>query len=274
MATTPEEGTEGTGATAFEVAPPTRQRVADHVFETLAKAILNGSLKPGSALPTQRELARQFNISALVVRQAIHRLEDLGLVRVRQGSATIVLDPAESTDIRLIQLQMELSEAGPKLSAAVMENQALFLIPLIALAERRCTPENLAVLKYLVEKASGDITPAEAAAFRMEYWTQIAKAGRNPLFQQQVRWWRTLMVELDKRGREMRVPAHSQVLAFYRQLNEKLEQRSGAVELYLGMIRPVLDWAEARLKAQDNKAAAKEGGAAKEAEPEGQGASR
>ena len=93
-----------------------RQRVADHVFDSLARAILNGELKPDEPLATQRDLAKQFNVSALVVRQAIHRLEDLGLVRVRQGSATIVLDPNESTDIRLIQLQMELAEPGPEIS--------------------------------------------------------------------------------------------------------------------------------------------------------------
>ena len=86
-------------AARFHVEPPARLRVADHVFETLARAILNGELTPGEPLATQRDLAQQFNISALVVRQAIHRLEDLGLVRVKQGSTTIVLDPNQSADI-------------------------------------------------------------------------------------------------------------------------------------------------------------------------------
>ena len=121
----------------FHVEPPQRQRVAVHVFEALVRGILAGDLKPGEPLDTQRDLARQFNVSALIVRQAIHRLEDVGLVRVRQGSTTIVLDPNESTDIRLIQLRIELSEPGPKLATAAIENQALFVIPLLALAERQ-----------------------------------------------------------------------------------------------------------------------------------------
>src|SRR5690349_12545600 len=135
------DSTEGPPQPTFRGAPPLRQRVADHVFDSLARAILNGELKPDEPLATQRDLAKQFGVSALVVRQAIHRLEDLGLVRVRQGSATIVLDPNESTDIRLIQLRMELSEPGPLMSTAAIENQSLFMVPILILAERRITDQ-------------------------------------------------------------------------------------------------------------------------------------
>ena len=109
----------------FRGAPPVRQRVADHVFDSLARAILNGELKPDEPLATQRDLAKQFNVSALVVRQAIHRLEDLSLVRVRQG-ARRSCSTRRATNIRLIQLQMELAEPGPRLSYAAIENQMLF----------------------------------------------------------------------------------------------------------------------------------------------------
>lgn len=49
-------------------AGPARQRVADRVFDALAKAILTGRLTPDEPLPTQRELAERFRVSTLVVR--------------------------------------------------------------------------------------------------------------------------------------------------------------------------------------------------------------
>jgi DNA-binding FadR family transcriptional regulator len=232
----------------LKVEPPTRQRVADHVFDSLARAILNGDLKPGEALPTQRDLAKRFNVSALVVRQAIHRLEDLHLVRVRQGSMTIVLDPNESTDIRLIQLRMEIAEPGPKLASAAIENQALFILPLLVLAERRITEQELAVLHYILQKLSENPTPEEAVRFRIEFWTQIAKATQNPLFQQQVRWWSTMARELERRGGEMRVPAGRVPVEFFRKLTLALSQHKGAPQLYLESIRPLLDWVDAQRK--------------------------
>jgi GntR family transcriptional repressor for pyruvate dehydrogenase complex len=224
----------------FQIEPPARLRVADHVFETLARAILNGELKPEEPLATQRDLAQQFNISALVVRQAIHRLEDLGLVRVKQGSTTIVLDPNDSADIRLIQLRMELAEPGPGLSGAALENQALFVVPMIVLAERRITIEELDRLDELVASLSESPSGDEMRVFRVAYWGLISQATRNPLFQQQVRWWSTMVAQLDQRGRTMRLPAQPLNLAMYQRLNSALRDRKGAVQVHLESLVPFL----------------------------------
>lgn len=239
----------------FRGQPPTRQRVADHVFESLARAILGREIKPGEPVPTQRDLAQQFNVSALVVRQAIHRLEDLGLVRVRQGSATIVLDPHESSDIRLIQLQMELAEPGAPLALAAWENQALFLVTLLALAERRITEHELELLRALVESVPPQPTPAETQRFRMEFWGQIASATRNPLFQQQVRWWSALALEISKRGGPPRFPAFKSDGGLYERLIAALAARKGSVQIYLDGIRPLLDWIDAARDKAAKKAA-------------------
>ncbi len=44
-------------------------------------------------------------LSRVLVREAIHRLKDLGLVRVKQGGLTIVLDPDEAIDPRVTVLR-------------------------------------------------------------------------------------------------------------------------------------------------------------------------
>ena len=180
------------------------------------------------------------------MRQAIHRLEDLGLVRVRQGSTTIVLDPEESTDIRLIQLQLELAEPGPGLATAALELQSLFLVPLLTLAERRITSEEIAVLSYLVENLSEDATPEQAHAFRVQYFRQIAKATHNELYRQQVRWWSKMVLELEKRGRALRAPVRKVNLDFYRELTRALSERRGAAQHWLDAMRPLLDWVDAQ----------------------------
>jgi len=233
----------------FQIEPPARLRVADHVFETLARAILNGELKPGEPLATQRDLAQQFNISALVVRQAIHRLEDLGLVRVKQGSTTIVLDPNESADIRLIQLRMELAEPGAGLSGAALENQALFVVPMIVLAERRISSAEVDRLDALVAGLSESPGADEMRAFRVAYWGLISEATRNPLFQQQVRWWSTMVAQLDHRGHTMRLPSQPLNLSMYQRLNRALRDRKGAVQVHLESLVPFLQRMDEALNA-------------------------
>jgi DNA-binding FadR family transcriptional regulator len=220
---------------------PARQRVADHVFDALAKAILQGHFKPDEPLPAQRELAQRFDVSTLVVRQAIHRLEDLGLVRARQGSPTIVLDPKKSSDVRLIQLQMELATFDNDFARAVMEHQLVALAPLIMLAQRRITRDQLAVLNYIVDQLPEEPTFEEKLRFRVEYWTRVAEATGNPLFGQQLRWWGELTSKLMPRH-PSEVPAR-QVLPpqFYRDLTAAFARGEGALELYVKAIEPVLE---------------------------------
>jgi DNA-binding FadR family transcriptional regulator len=245
----------------FRIEPPTRQRVADHVFETLAKAILRGEIRAGDPLPTQRDLASRFNISALVVRQAIHRLEDLGLVRVRQGSATIVLDPAKATDIRLIQLQIEMADPGPALAAAAGENQTLFIVPLLVLAQRRITREELDVLEGLVDRLAKATTDDELRRCRSEYWATIAQATRNPLFQQQVRWWVSLMRGSDRRLAPVGSLSGPTLVDFYRRLVTALAAGKGAVELWLQVTEPVLKAFDRQLEKSQAKVGGKKSAA-------------
>src|SRR5712692_10582820 len=101
-------------------APVARSHAADRVFEQLASTILGGQLTPGTALPPERMLAEQFGVSRIIARQALHRLAEIGLVRVRQGGSTLVLDPEDCTYLRVIELvyRMGPTSAGDVLDLA------------------------------------------------------------------------------------------------------------------------------------------------------------
>jgi len=50
-----------------------------HVFSTLRNAIINGRYKPGMRL-NESQLARDFNISRIPIREALMQLQEHGLV--------------------------------------------------------------------------------------------------------------------------------------------------------------------------------------------------
>lgn len=223
-------------------------RAADYVFETLSRAILAGELAPGSVLATQRELSTQFGVSPLVVRQATHRLEELGLVRVRQGSTTIVLDPNQATDVRLMQLRLELATPGDRLALAARESQARSTLPLLSLAERRINEAELAELDKLVEGLPESQTPRDTLMFLVQFWGGIARATRNPLVEQQFRWWANVMQDLEKRsgGADLLAPRRLLPKTIFRGLIKTLRKRRGAPEYWLKVIAPLFDWIEAQ----------------------------
>jgi DNA-binding FadR family transcriptional regulator len=157
------------------------------VFESLARSILAGEIAPSRALPPQRELAQQFKVSMLVVREAIHSLEDIGLVRVRQGGATIALDPNAATDIRFVDLRVQLAPMGHHFGIDTTEMRMLFIMQMLILAERRITPKHIGVLHYLLDTLPKEPSLEETRHFRLEYWQQVADATRNPIIGQQIR---------------------------------------------------------------------------------------
>lgn len=67
-----------------------RRRASDQIFEDLRRRILSGDWADGEQLPTERELAAEFDVSPNTVREGIRALGAIGLVEVRQGSGAFV----------------------------------------------------------------------------------------------------------------------------------------------------------------------------------------
>ncbi|MDP2562042.1 pyruvate dehydrogenase complex transcriptional repressor PdhR [Psychrobium sp. 1_MG-2023] len=67
-------------------------KLSDAIVEALETMILEGTLRPGEKLPSERDLAKQFEVSRPSIREAIQALEAKGLLSRRQGGGTYVQD--------------------------------------------------------------------------------------------------------------------------------------------------------------------------------------
>jgi DNA-binding FadR family transcriptional regulator len=66
---------------------PIRQfRVSEEVTERIKRAILLGEFKAGDKLPSERDLAKQFQVSRVAIREALRKLEHSGFIVIRQGA--------------------------------------------------------------------------------------------------------------------------------------------------------------------------------------------
>src|SRR3979411_1052358 len=67
------------------LAPIRPTRASSDVIAQIRRAILSGQYRPGDRLPTEREMARQFGVSRVTVRDALRALEAAGLLEIRVG---------------------------------------------------------------------------------------------------------------------------------------------------------------------------------------------
>ena len=72
------------------VKPIKRVSVGEQVFTQLKELLVQGEWKPGEKLPSENELAAQFGVSRITVRQALQKLGALGLVETRLGEGSFV----------------------------------------------------------------------------------------------------------------------------------------------------------------------------------------
>jgi GntR family transcriptional repressor for pyruvate dehydrogenase complex len=84
-----------------------RSKVYSSVVDQILASIRDGRLPPGSALPAERVLANQLQVSRGSLREAIRVLEHAGVLDVRVGSGTYVsLDSGSDTTILRAQAAM------------------------------------------------------------------------------------------------------------------------------------------------------------------------
>lgn len=76
----------------FDINPAAPSPIWLQIDEGMRRMITLGSLSPGDAVPSVRDLARSLRVNPNTVARAYQRLTDAGVFTVRRGEGTFVAD--------------------------------------------------------------------------------------------------------------------------------------------------------------------------------------
>ncbi len=79
----------------------------EQVAESLRKQIADGSLAVGAVVPSASALAKTFEVSVPIVREALSDLRAQGLISSRQGAATLVMTRQSRGGFRISRVSVE-----------------------------------------------------------------------------------------------------------------------------------------------------------------------
>src|SRR5438876_2102775 len=84
--------------------PLDRRKVYEQIAEQLLGQIGSRALKPGDALPPERELTESFGVGRSSIREALRMLESQGVITAANGGAFVVADAANplNSSLRLL----------------------------------------------------------------------------------------------------------------------------------------------------------------------------
>lgn len=159
-------------------AKPTVRTLADQVSAAMLEQIATGRYRPGQSMPSQRELARELGVGLSAVREAMQRLQSMGVLSSHQGRGTIVesvrwpqmlLEPS----LALVAIERDmLSEVWEARNAIEMETARL--------AALRRTEDDLKALSKIIAEAGDGLSTYEANhRLNKVFHVALARAARN-----------------------------------------------------------------------------------------------
>jgi len=184
--------------TLFE--PVRTRRTVENVIDQIVEKIKAGDLEHGAALPGERQLAAQMEVSRRTIREAVNALSTAGVLEVQPGSGG-------GMRISSIWVPTELTKGAIALSAdevfQILEARRTVEPRIAQLAAARATDEDFDAMRSAIElqrKVSGDpkkMTQADAL-FHRAMW----RAARNDYLERtMVMIYQGLEVALDMSDR-------------------------------------------------------------------------
>jgi GntR family transcriptional repressor for pyruvate dehydrogenase complex len=154
--------------------------VAGRVFSRLVEDVLSGRYEPGEKLPTQRALAAELGVNMASVREAVKRLEQLGLVEVRHGDAMRVTDWRTSGGLDVIaHVLFGAGGLDHEMLGQLMEARRLMLAEAARLAAERRSDDQARRLTALAERIADARDAAAAQAVDFAFFSELVEAAGN-----------------------------------------------------------------------------------------------
>ena len=151
----------------------------DEVASQLREIVEKGQLLPGSRLPSEADLAGQLQISRNVLREAIKRLESIGLLSVRRGLGTFVGDGESlSATTKLVRSAIAIS---PRDVSKVAEFRRAIECDAVRQATVNATADDIDELQQIFDDFKAESDPVAVMEGDLKFHLKIVEMADNAL---------------------------------------------------------------------------------------------
>ena len=155
--------------------------LSDTVFADISEKIIKGDLHPGAALPSERQLSELLGVNRGAVREAVKRLQQAGLVEVRHGGSTTVLDYLDTGGMELLPHLIFSPEGVMRVEVArsIVSMRQTMAPDLARACAKKRKPDNLETLQSLLKQMQETDQLEDLQTLAFAYWKEVVAGGRN-----------------------------------------------------------------------------------------------
>ncbi|MGZ4489800.1 MAG: FadR/GntR family transcriptional regulator [Nocardioidaceae bacterium] len=163
--------------------PVERRSVTDGVFEQILSDVVAGTLEPGAPLPSERRLAELLGVSRPVVREALQRMAQAGLVDVRHGGATTVRDFTRFAGLDLLpRLLFRDGDVDLAVVRSILEARLAVGPEVAALAAERGTTDMAQALGERLDLLVASEDPVAMQQHSLAFWDLVVDGADSVVF--------------------------------------------------------------------------------------------
>lgn len=168
-----------------QLATVRRQSLSESVYQQLKLKIVSQEIAAGAALPSERALTEMLGVNRGAVREAIKRLQQAGLVAVRQGGNHVVLDYLDEGGLELLSTLLvdRQGNINGAVARSIMSLRSSLAPDIAASAAEKGGARLAAQLDGVLGQmraASGDVPALQELA--LQFWGLLVNAGGNIAF--------------------------------------------------------------------------------------------
>lgn len=151
-------------------------KVYEQVIEQVKNMIIDGTLKKGDKLPSERELVEHLQVSRTSIREALRALQIIGLVECRQGEGNFIKQSFENNLFEPLSIMFMLQKSDP---SEIMELRMVIEIETASIAAKRVTEEELNIMSPLIGILKDSDNEEERVKADKKFHYTIAHASKN-----------------------------------------------------------------------------------------------
>lgn len=153
----------------------TKKNLNQEIASRITDNILQERLKPGEKLPPERELSLMMNVNRNTLREALKKLEILGLLTIRQGDGIYIRNYKECGNLELLKIMLSAGGTlSPVILKGILEIRRIVIPEMSALAAQNRNTNDLERMKSVLDNNSMDVSAKDLEIHRI-----IASAGGN-----------------------------------------------------------------------------------------------
>lgn len=157
--------------------PVIKQSLPDKLARQIRGTIQSGNYRRGDRLPPIVEMAKRFEVGQPSIREALKKLEAMGVVQIRHGSGVFV---TRSEEVLVLASPDYAGTVTKKLLLDLIRARIPIEIQSVADCVKNATPEQVLELKRILASAGKHLDDDEVLnSVNMDFHGKIAEASGN-----------------------------------------------------------------------------------------------